>query len=479
MHARLKSQHRTGRYRRRRGTVLIVTLVMSFALAGAVLVLCRSMRVETIAASNLAAAAQAAAVERGAEQYVLGLLQQEGEAVRDLSENEFAEIRIGDGAFWILRPQYADSDDLAVFGLVEESGKININTEAGLYDRLVRLPGMTNTAASSVLDWIDGDSDLEVENGRDGAENQYYQTMPDPYYAKNGPFESVEELLMVRGWTRQMLYGDGTAPPMGQRTAMTVSSGGATVDPQIAMGLYDLLTIHSVEPNTNAEGQARIDLDDLDERRVRLALHARLLARLPKARADRLVVAFGERDLDDVFQAYQRGKTGAQMTAEEFDLIADDLTTTGNRTLRGRINVNTAPRAVLQSLRGIEQADVDKILAARSSNVPASGTSTRIAWIADAVGVEKAVAARLGGQITTRAFQWSADILAVSGNGRAFKRVRVVVDNRTGTPQIKYRRDITHRGWPMDRQVLASIRSGGLQQSQNMGGVASLGGGGN
>ena len=41
----------------RRGTVLIVAMIVTFALAGTVLVLCRSMRVEVMAAGNLAAAA--------------------------------------------------------------------------------------------------------------------------------------------------------------------------------------------------------------------------------------------------------------------------------------------------------------------------------------------------------------------------------------------------------------------------------------
>ena len=34
--------------------------------------------------------------------------------------------------------------------------------------------------------------------------------------------------------------------------------------------------------------------------------------------------------------------------------------------------------------------------------------------------------------ITAKTFQYSADILAVSENGRAFKRVRIVVNTRTG-----------------------------------------------
>ena len=31
---------------------------------------------------------------------------------------------------------------------------------------------------------------------------------------------------------------------------------------------------------------------------------------------------------------------------------------------------------------------------------------------------------------------------------------------QSGTPQIIYRRELTDRGWPMDKQILASLRSG-------------------
>src|SRR5689334_18028282 len=90
--------------RRRRGTVLIVAMTVSFTLATVVLVLCRSMSVEATAAANQASAIQADAVERGAEQYVIGLLSQNGVATMGLGDEYFAGIQIGDGYFWVLRP---------------------------------------------------------------------------------------------------------------------------------------------------------------------------------------------------------------------------------------------------------------------------------------------------------------------------------------------------------------------------------------
>ena len=57
--------------RHARGTVLIVTMLVLLVLAGLALVLSRAMRVEGDCSANNVAAAQAAAIERGAIQYVL------------------------------------------------------------------------------------------------------------------------------------------------------------------------------------------------------------------------------------------------------------------------------------------------------------------------------------------------------------------------------------------------------------------------
>ncbi len=64
--------------------------------------------------------------------------------------------------------------------------------------------GLWPTLIESALDWMDPDSDPR----RDGAEtDDYYATLQPPYRAKNGPLDTVEELLLVRGWKRVFLTG--------------------------------------------------------------------------------------------------------------------------------------------------------------------------------------------------------------------------------------------------------------------------------
>ncbi len=56
----------------------------------------------------------------------------------------------------------------------------------------------------ALSDWIDSD-DQERDHG---VENGYYLTLEKPYSCRNGPLQYPEELLLVKGFTRQLVYGD-------------------------------------------------------------------------------------------------------------------------------------------------------------------------------------------------------------------------------------------------------------------------------
>jgi general secretion pathway protein K len=89
-----------------------------------------------------------------------------------------------------------------------EAGKININTADEPVLKMM-LNGFEieeqekSIIVDSIMDWRDK-NDLHRMNG---AENDYYQSLPDPYDCKNGDFDAIEELLMVRGITPEIFYG--------------------------------------------------------------------------------------------------------------------------------------------------------------------------------------------------------------------------------------------------------------------------------
>lgn len=100
----------------------------------------------------------------------------------------------------------------AVIRLMDESGKININNlndlSAIILKNLLLNFGIADETASvivdSILDWKDSD-DLRRLNG---AESDYYMSLPTPYKAKNAKFDTLEELLLIKGMNQEILYGN-------------------------------------------------------------------------------------------------------------------------------------------------------------------------------------------------------------------------------------------------------------------------------
>ncbi len=60
----------------------------------------------------------------------------------------------------------------------------------------------------SLVDWLDADN----RESDFGAESTYYQTLSPPYECRNGPIPVIEELLLVRGITPKLLFGEKKRP---------------------------------------------------------------------------------------------------------------------------------------------------------------------------------------------------------------------------------------------------------------------------
>lgn len=283
---------------RREGSVLIVAMVVLFALAAMTLAMGHTARVDAYASANVAADAEARAVARGAEQYVIHLALTEQAASLNRPETDFMARPIGRGWFWLLRPAYTDSPEPRC-GITDESLKINLNNAS--FETLRQVSGMTDEMASAIVDWRDPDDE---PSGTGGAESPYYGSLPQPYNAKNGPFESVEELLLVRGVTPQWLFGQSYVRRHTPDAPPAEMSGSIFDEAEVELGTFDRFTVYG------------------------------------------------------------------------------------------------------------------------------------------------------GGQT------YSAEIVALSGDGRAFRRVRIAVRVDDNLPRVVHRRDITHRGWPLDPTIIASVRRG-------------------
>ena len=424
------------------GTVLIVTMWILVALTGMLLVFAGAMRVEGDCSANHAARQQAAAIESGAIQYVLANLDGLQGRVPTETDMPCRGIRIGDGAFWVLRPDLEDGRD-EIYGVVDEGSKVDLNSAS--VAMLSALPDVTPEIAAAVVDWRDADSDLTVG----GAESEYYLLLPGPHECKNAPLETVGELLLVKLASNELLFGEDAN--RNGRLDRNEDDAGETDPPdnrdgKLDAGLFDLITVYSAEPNTSASGTPRINVNQARGAELTSVLEdavsrERLANVVERARLGR--------PFQNVLDFYYR--TG--MKIEEFQKLADRITTDGGQVLRGSINVGTAPRQVLQCLPGLEESDVEALIAARSAQ---DADRTNVAWVAGALPRAKAVG--IGSLITARSYQFSADIVSVAGNGRAFRRCRLVLDARNSPPRVIYRRDLTPLGWPLAMEILDGLR---------------------
>lgn len=71
------------------------------------------------------------------------------------------------------------------------------------------------TIINSLKDWLDSGDDDAI-TGLSGAETDYYEDLDPPYACKNGPFDHLSEVRLVKGITPEIFMGAGGAAGLGQ-----------------------------------------------------------------------------------------------------------------------------------------------------------------------------------------------------------------------------------------------------------------------
>jgi general secretion pathway protein K len=132
-------------------------------------------------------------------------------------------------------------------GLIVSNGEEQIQHEIDVRNILWRLlraepylveDGDAREIIDALIDWMDsGDGDGEEEYG---AEDSYYQSLEPPYSCKNGPVESIAELLLVKGITPELLYGTGEHPPLAPLLTAWGSDGRININTADALLLQAL-----------------------------------------------------------------------------------------------------------------------------------------------------------------------------------------------------------------------------------------------
>jgi hypothetical protein len=223
---------------------------------------------------------------------------------------------------------------------------------------------------------------------------------------------------------------------------------------QVDPGIIEYLTVYSREPNTHSDGTALTNINSPTQLRTLLQSNfgggraSSIMTQLYRTTGQGTNVTTTFVPSNGLLQFYQR----SGLSETEFAEIYPDITVGAAPFTQGLVNINTASVTVLSCLPGMDSGSAQQVVSYRQSNPNNLGT---IAWIVDALGRGSAAIQGLegGDYITTRSFQFAADIAAVGPYGRGYRRVKFIFDISDGTARILYRQDLTRLGWALGQDV--------------------------
>ncbi len=181
-----------------KGGALLAVLWLSAALAAIAFSVSTSVRAETDRVSSAADGLRAwylatGSVERGIQWMMWG------PEVRNVKAN---------APFWEHNQprfymNYPSGD--AVVELIPESSKLNINTASP--DDLLRVVAVVTADLERAREIVEGIVDWRGPAGPGGLDS-FYSTIAPTFRARHASFEEIEELLLVRGMTPELFYGN-------------------------------------------------------------------------------------------------------------------------------------------------------------------------------------------------------------------------------------------------------------------------------
>lgn len=527
--ARTESRHsraeRPSGAQLRRGSVLLVVLVIIVLLALGAYTFSETMISERQATAMYGRQVETRMLADSGVQYVAAMLGQRQLLVNESvvhNPDRFQGVLVkpadrlrGRGRFSVVAPLETDPYSRSIrFGIVDESGKLNLNAVARRVheDRLneiearailLGLPGMSPKTADAILDWLDSDEMLR----KNGAESEYYTGLITPYRAKNGPLDTLDELILVRGVSRDLLFGEDT-----NRNGLLdanendgdASAPNDNADDVLQRGWSEFLTILSREGNLRRDGRRKINvnqpsLNDLfnevsaefgDDIAALIVTH-RLggqdvrpegggdpsgNAAEAETRGGQMPSQPGSRRILSLYDLI-----GAELTTEEtgaalespwttdpddmreyLPVVLDTLTTHAGPFIEGRININAAPREVLLTVPGMTEALADVILASQSrqtadgatASVDASRSTT--AWLLTEGHVDVAKMRQLDRYITARGDVYRTQVIGFFDAGETVTRLEAVIDATYQFPRVVFVQDLTDKGAGYSRRQITS-----------------------
>ena len=215
--------------------------------------------------------------------------------------------------------------------IADEGAKININTaDISMLQGLLTLMGYEETET------VEQPLSQAIEEGR--------------------PYRTVRDLARVPGMTPNLLYGQQTASD----TDATVGTGIEGETQQNVLGLVDLVTVYSIDRNTDASGNARVNINNADGQQLTQIQGNNNQSIFSQGEKDALVQ---QREFDSIGDLID----ATAVTEQVFNNIRDRISVESNDEDEDIVNINSAEAGELQTLDGIDEGIAERIIDHRNS----------------------------------------------------------------------------------------------------------------
>ena len=420
----------------KKGLVLVAVLWLVVVLMAIVAVLGRKARLDMKVGQSTLEGIRCKWACRGGMEKAIGVLNEdtrESDSLIDTwSDNaeEFSNIALEGCRFGVQ--------------VVDEASKLNINTATK--EQLLGLLGMTEDVADAIIDWRDSDDTPSST----GVESGYYENLPFGYRIRNGPFRTIRELLLVKGVTEEIFYGEDTN--LNGELDYNERDGDASPpqdngDDVLDEGWIEYLTCYSYDTNKDASGNTRVNINSADQGQLESSLG------ISRAQARWIVDNRGNRryesiaDLVSQNSPQQSSGSGGRrndpnatepVDMQTFYLIADKITTSDSEKVQGRVNINTVSDVVLAALLGggDEAERIAADIVNYRNNLSAGMESIAEVLSAGLVNID--TFKRVANYLTTRSDVFSVRCLSAADRSGAIIQTEAVVDRSANPCEVLY-----------------------------------------
>jgi DNA uptake protein ComE-like DNA-binding protein len=284
-----------------------------------------------------------------------------------------------------------------------------------------------------------------------------------PYVIRNGPLGTLDELLLIKGFDAQVVYGEDAN--LNNLLDPNEDDGEERFPPddrdgQLNAGLRNVATVVSYQPGATGNDETKININDdsadlsasgLPDETIEFIKLYRAEGNQFKHPSELLEMQYRLRN--DPEDPGPRGlKAGdwieSSVGADELPTVMEKLSTSppSNTPIWGLVNVNSASETVLSVLPGIDSVSARDIVDIRSS--VDTETKGNLAWLYTQGAVDAETFKTVAPLLTTRGYQFHIRCVGFGSPTGRFRIVEAVVDLARGAPRIVYLRDITSLGLP-------------------------------